>query len=446
MKKDTGSILEDGYYVSPKAQALITLMPSKDDGAKQIEQAPDDTSSSDWSNWGDNNLFPQAVLADLDKNTIAHRALDKRRRVHFGRGIVPYRETTWDEEKGEFKREIVRDKEVSEWFRINQVNRQWSEMILGLEIFANEWIEFITNKTQDKINRAYIKDPSYCRISKMNTHGRIENLFYSARWETSPSADSDYVSKIPFYDPEKYDGKKYQDPKFAYPLFYRSFNRSYYHRAIWDGVRSSGWMNIANKVPALKLAIMKNQMTLKYHVQIPQDYFDQKYPSPSYTKAKREEEAKKLMNEIEEFLTDVENSGKSLFTFRFYDQVTKSMKEGWKIDVIDNKLKDDAYLPDSQAANSEILFAIGLDPCMIGSGIPGGKLGAGSGSDKREAYWMLNADMGPDRVITLEPLYFIRDFNKWDSEIKFDYITVDTSQTQDKHPSKTEKRIDQTAD
>jgi len=100
-------------------------------------------------------------------------------------------------------------------------------------------------------------------------------------------------------------------------------------------------------------------------------------------------------------------------------------------------------LPDSQAANSEILFALGVDPCLIGAGIPGGKLGAGSGADKREAFWMLNAEMGVYRQISLEPLYFIRDFNGWDPEIQFDYVTVDTSQTQDQHPTKTEKRIDQ---
>ena len=117
---------------------------------------------------------------------------------------------------------------------------------------------------------------------------------------------------------------------------------------------------------------------------------------------------------------------------------------GWKIEVIDNKLNNTAYLPDSQAANSEILFAIGVDPCLIGAGNPGEAIGAGSGSDKREAYWMLNADMGTDRSVSLAPLYFIRDFNKWDPAIQFDYVTVDTSQTQSQHPTKTTKRIDQT--
>ena len=89
--------------------------------------------------------------------------------------------------------------------------------------------------------------------------------------------------------------------------------------------------------------------------------------------------------------------------------------------------------------------AIGIDPALIGAATaPGGALGAGSGSNIRESYWMLNSDMGSDRAVSLAPLYFIRDFNKWDPLIQFDYVMVDTSQTQDQHPTKTEKRIDQT--
>ena len=78
----------------------------------------------------------------------------------------------------------------------------------------------------------------------------------------------------------------------------------------------------------------------------------------------------------------------------------------------------------------------------MGSGLPGGNLGAGSGSDKREAFWQLNAEMGIYRQISLEPLYFIRDFNKWSPDIEFDYVTVDTSQTMQDHPTKIDKRID----
>jgi hypothetical protein len=331
-----------------------------------------------------------------------------------------------------------------EFLRLNRLNFQWIDLIGSLEIFANGWLEFILNKGQDRINRVFVKDPAYCRNGKMDSDHptRIPYLFYSAQWDLTPAESDGSLVKIPMYDPGKYDGRRYSDPRFAYPVFYRSFNKSYYHLSVWNGIRESGWLGIANKVPRLKQAIMKNQMTIKYHIEIPDDYFVNRYPSPDYTREQREAARVRILNEMNDFLCDVENSGKAFLTFNFFSRFKNEYLSGWKINVIDNKLKDDAYLPDSQAANSEILFAIGVDPCLVGSGIPGGSLGAGSGSDKREAFWQLNAEMGIYRQISLEPLYFIRDFNKWSPDIDFDYVAVDTSQTMQDHPTKIDKRID----
>lgn len=434
-------IIEGNYAVLPGAKAIVTPLKKNDDAGKSKEVQPVDYSTAEWSPWGDDNQFPQKVLTDLEKNSVALRALDKRKRVHFGRGVEPYREE--QVEGGEPKRVPVTDPEVVEFFRINRINVRWPDLIGSLEVFYNGWLEFILNKGKDKINKVFIKDPAYCRVSKMNDQGKIQFLFYSAQWERTPSEENRTLVKIPMYDPQKYNGSSYADGQFAYPVYYKTFGKSYYQLAIWNSVRVNKWMDIANKVPVLKSAIMKNQMTIKYHIQIPDDYFLKRYPSSDYTKEQREDAREKVLNEMNAFLADVENSGKAFVTFAFYSKVKQDYLNGWKIEVIDNKVQDSAYLPDSQAANSEILFAIGVDPCLIGAGLPGGKLGAGSGSDKREAYWMLNADMGPDRMISLEPLYFIRDFNGWDPTIKFDYVVVDTSQTQNQHPTKINKNVDQ---
>ena len=436
-------IIKDGYALLGAAGALVTPASAmKNDASKDITVAPKDLSSMPYSPWGDNNLFPQEVLADLEKNSVALRALDKRKRVHYGRGIIAYRDIT--KADGTPDREVVKDPDVVEFFRVNQINKRWIDLIFSLEVFANGWPEMILNKGKDKINKVFIKDPAYCRIARMNDKNRIADLYYSAQWEYMPSVDDEFVDTIPMFDPYKYDGKTYQDGKFVYPVFYRSFNKSYYHLAIWNSIRTNKWMDIANKVPVLKSAMMKNQMTIKYHIVIPDDYFEKRYKSPDFSLEEREAKRAEVLEDMNKFLADVENSGKAFVSFAFYSKIKEDYLSGWEINVIDNKLQDSAYLPDSQAANSEILFAIGVDPCLIGAGLPGGKLGAGSGSDKREAYWMLNADMGPDRQVSLEPLYFIRDFNGWDPTIQFDYAVVDTSQTQNQHPSKINQNVDQT--
>jgi len=436
-------VFENGTAFLPGAKALATSYSKSDDATIEQVVIPKDFSSSIWSPWGDDNLFPQNVLKDLETNSIALRALEKRKTVHYGRGILAYRDKGIDS-LGAPVREVVKDPEVVDFLKINHLNFQWIDLIGSLEIFANGWIEFILNKNKDKINKVFVKDPAYCRHGKMDSQKptRIPFLFYSAQWDMNPTESDGSLVKIPMYDPSRYDGIRYADPQFAYPVYYRSFNKSYYHLSVWNGIRESGWLKIANKVPQLKQAIMRNQMTIKYHIEIPDDYFSSRYPSPDFTKEQRESARLKVLGEMNDFLSDVENSGKAFVSFSFFNKFKGEYLGGWKINVIDNKLKDDAYLPDSQAANSEILFAIGVDPCLVGSGLPGGNLGSGSGSDKREAFWQLNAEMGIYRQISLEPLYFIRDFNKWSPDIDFDYVTVDTSQTMQDHPTKIDKRID----
>jgi len=435
-------IISGDYAIMPGAKALVSLKGAFADAGTAKITPPYDISPNAWSNWGESNLFPQEILADLEKNSVAIRALDKRKRVHFGRGIIAYREKT--DASGVVAKEIVTDPEIVEFFRLNQINLVWPDLIMGLEMFANNWVEFITNKGRDRINRVFVKDPAYCRISKMDEKNKIKMMYYSARWEMMPQYDGIVMAELPMYDNTLYDGSKYPLGQFAIQLSYRSFNKSYYHLPIWNSVRVNKWMNIASSVPVLKAAIMKNQMTIKYHIQIPEDYFTKRYPDKDFTVEQREKKKQEVLDDMNGFLANVENSGKAVISYKFYSKVKQDYLEGWNIEVIDNKLDNSAYLPDSQAANSEILFAIGVDPCLIGAGLPGGKMGAGSGSDKREAYWMLNADMGTDRAVSLSPLYFIRDFNHWDPAIQFDYVCVDTSQTQDQHPSKINQRVDKT--
>jgi len=364
-------IISGDYAIMPGAKALVSLKGAFADAGTAKITPPYDISPNAWSNWGESNLFPQEILADLEKNSVAIRALDKRKRVHFGRGIIAYREKT--DASGVVAKEIVTDPEIVEFFRLNQINLVWPDLIMGLEMFANNWVEFITNKGRDRINRVFVKDPAYCRISKMDEKNKIKMMYYSARWEMMPQYDGIVMAELPMYDNTLYDGSKYPLGQFAIQLSYRSFNKSYYHLPIWNSVRVNKWMNIASSVPVLKAAIMKNQMTIKYHIQIPEDYFTKRYPDKDFTVEQREKKKQEVLDDMNGFLANVENSGKAVISYKFYSKVKQDYLEGWNIEVIDNKLDNSAYLPDSQAANSEILFAIGVDPCLIGAGLPGGK-------------------------------------------------------------------------
>ena len=105
-----------------------------------------------------------------------------------------------------------------------------------------------------------------------------------------------------------------------------------------------------------------------------------------------------------------------MFFSHFEVNAQGKAEEKWEIDVIDDKFKTEAYLPQSAAANSEILFSMQINPTTMGAGMPGGPYAgnAGSGSDIREAFLVNLALCWVDRQILLEPLETIIEFNGWD--------------------------------
>ena len=79
------------------------------------------------------------------------------------------------------------------------------------------------------------------------------------------------------------------------------------------------------------------------------------------------------------------------------------------------------WLPDAAASNSEIQFAMMINPAMSGQGNTGGDYTGGAnngGSNIRESGLDMRSLLQADRDITLSFFYFCRDYNGWDPEIQ----------------------------
>ena len=69
---------------------------------------------------------------------------------------------------------------------------------------------------------------------------------------------------------------------------------------------------------------------------------------------------------------------------------------------------------------------MGVNPSVLGAGLPGGPYAgnSGSGSDIREALLVNVALSWADRELGLDPLYLMRDFNGWNPETEFRTINT----------------------
>jgi hypothetical protein len=76
----------------------------------------------------------------------------------------------------------------------------------------------------------------------------------------------------------------------------------------------------------------------------------------------------------------------------------------------------------------------------MGVGIPGGKMNSGGGSDKREAFSIVNSLFKTKRETTLEMWRLLRDYNEWPADLEGDFAITELT-TLDKNPTGTENKF-----
>lgn len=380
------------------------------------------------ASWGANNDYPQKVIKTIKLSGSGSSALRFLRKAHYGNGLVLM--TNAPDENGKKSPKLVDIQEYPEintFFKQSQIPRFYKEIIADLEWFSIAFPEYILSNNFQKITRVKRQKTAWCRFEIMNEEsGLIENVYISEKFgKESVATDSPYISKVPLID-SYWTAEEVREYckinkiyKFIRPVFYPLIDEAYYPEAEWHAVVNNGWIDVANSVPEYKKNIFENQVSIKYLIEVDERYFETIYSQDwkDYTVDERIKIRQGLIDGINESLVGNKNAAKSIQSMKFVDEkgITQS---ALTITAIDDKLKDGSFLPEAEASNSEILFALGVDPTLIGAGIPGGKLGAGSGSDKREAFTILQALKKTDRETTLEPYEFISAYNAWSQEIQ----------------------------
>ncbi|MBS9773811.1 MAG: hypothetical protein KGV59_01460 [Tenacibaculum sp.] len=328
------------------------------------------------------------------------------------------------------------------------MKRFWKETIIDLEYFAIAFPEYVLSNDFKKIVRVKRQQTANCRFELMNEKSRaIENVYISTKWADGVNLDSKYVDKIALIDNdwsadevrEYCKAKKIRN--FIRPIYYPLIHESYYPDPEWHSIIESGWLDIINSIPKFKQAFLKDKANINFHIEVFEEYFERKYKEDwqSFTPEKRQEIRSEFIQELDQNLRGAENGGASIMSLIYKDE-NGNPQPGLKITDVSAKNTDGKYLDDTSAGIQAGLTATGVDPSIIGAGIPGGKLGAGSGSDKRESWYILSAMKHSDRETTLEPFEFIQQYNGWDENLigAFENTTLTTL---DKNPTGTEKQV-----
>lgn len=413
------------------------------------------TTEMDVAPWGEDNRFPQNIVNALAGAGVAQSLLKWKTSALYGGGLVYGHVIDIDKngnevfkcaKKGEYK-------EVDAFFKNNNIPRYFAEFGSDFYHFANCWPELIPNKKRDKIVGIVHQESCDCRWKQMNDKGEMDTVYISKLWGL-------LTEQFVKFDPEKKIREAYQDSSkldkpdgkyiierkaidmyfpleslqklmqdessgnsFILPVTYPSPNKTYYQLAPWDGVRVAGWIEIAVKVPTMLKAFYENAFNIRYHIEIPENYFVKTYGKDVWVAMDNEKKKKAkldLLKTIDDVLAGSDNQYKSLITLFDVDSTDHKESGRIKITKLDSKNDMSSDLLTSGTANHEIAAAMGVNPNILGIGKPGGVYSSNQGgSNIREGKLEHDAGLKLDRELALEPLTLIKNFNGWPDDLEF---------------------------
>lgn len=407
--------------------------------------------------WGEDNRFPQNIEKHIAACGVAKAALNFKSVSLCGTGLLYGTVEGYDANGQEIFKpaKLGEFPEVDQFMKRTNAKRYLLESAQAFVYFANTFTEAIFSKDWSKITRFVNQDSCDCRYKRMDKNGVIPSVYISKLWGLSQDqfvkydpdkkyagvleqgrpalVDNEFVFErfcVDIYNPQDslQTAVKQKRKSVIIPVNYPSPNKTYYQLAHWDGARLSGWIEIASKIPAMLKAMYNNGMTLRYHIEIPETYWEKKAGAESWAGMNDDEKIAFKNEELEKmdtFLGGSENAHKSFISYFDTDPITKKEYNQIKITPIEIKSNIDKDLLTSGTANSEIFFAMGINPNIFGAGQQGGVYGANQGgSNIREGKITHDTLLYMDRQLMLEPFYIAKDFNKWDDKLEFRFKDI----------------------
>lgn len=369
-----------------------------------------------WAWWGDNDRLPTTMREKVELVPIAGTTLEKKISMMVGEDLVWVKTEDYRRFGIEAEQQYVA--EVEDWMDENRIETEWwNAQCADYCLSFNTFNELILSKDRKRITGLYHIAAEHARLSKANARNQVDWLLYSMHYPFGTAqADANRVA-IPLYkwfDREAFFANLRRD-KFAWHTRFPTPGLIYYARPWWLGLfKEDGWLDVSSDVPKVVRAMQKNQVALKYTIAIPESYFILRHPDwTTYENSRRQEIIDNKVAEINTYLAGVENVYKSIaYVFR-ENEVSGAAMGKIEIEAVDDKAKSGTWVPDSYAADAQIVQGFGMHPTNIGLAPQSGSMGAGSGSDKLQTYnqgILLNTK---DQRLVLEPLNYVSRYNGW---------------------------------
>lgn len=365
------------------------------------------TDGTQYMPWGGDNLMPYHILDMIEKDETLSTCQMFNAEVCYGSGLV-YNTASCAAK--------VRE-EVEDFLLANSLPSYFLGVCQDFKHFGWCVSVIILDNEGKRIVALHRKEVCYCRFSPADDKGRIEYVLY-ANWNKSIASVKE-VEKIPllsldspWMDLQERMKKKNTQRKFAVVCRVPTPDSTYYPIPYYAALFRGKWYNIKQLIGMAKEAKLKNSAPLKYHIEVSQRYWEGIFKRERITDLKKQQErVVKEKQQIIDFLTGAENSGKALFS-TFYITPNGEEQHDVRISRIDDTKEGGDWSTDIQEAVNMVCFTMRVHSNLVGS-VPGKSQSNNSGSDKRELYTIAQALQKPYHDLLFTVHRIIMKFNGW---------------------------------
>ncbi|MFW5830745.1 MAG: hypothetical protein ACOCVA_00750, partial [Prolixibacteraceae bacterium] len=253
---------------APEPKPKKTAEPKNDD--------PDKSTVGDIeiSDWGTGNNFPDKSLNTIKSTGVLNSGLKFIRNFTLGQGIFPVTVEGYDDDGNEVLKK-VNDPKLYRFGQSRMVRRYLEKAARDYFKLGPAFVQFLPNADGTQLVGINTVNAKYCRLSIANQMGTIDKCVVSGRWPDNPG-EGDYSTYdvLDEYDPaadlkRRQWGKKIKGRSFIHVIRDSWSNNEYYSEPVWYSAYLAGWVDVAQKIPVFLKTAYKNQITWKWHVQIP---------------------------------------------------------------------------------------------------------------------------------------------------------------------------------
>lgn len=370
--------------------------------------------------WGDDNLFPQQVIHDIERTNIMAPVINRKVDLLTSGGLG-YGKVEFHAQTGTNRIRPMNLPDINRWLEDSNIDLYYREAAREYYTYYNIFPELVMGRAKDRVVELVCHDSSFVRLATMNDSGSSP-LAYMADWAAGAgSTDADrVVPALEQYSVAADEALRLAKPRYILPTRELGGGKHYYALAPWNALRVSGWVDVASRVPELKMHLFKNLMHLRYHFDIAPEYWPSKFLN--WDKMENDEKVTTMTEEIRAFDTwakGEQGQGGALWASMHRPNSDKPAEALIKINEMNMKLPEGAYLQDAQESEYIICRDLGLKPSL--HGISPSKSGSspGSGSEDRVARTNHILDNKGAADLILKPLQVVARINGWPQGIKF---------------------------